>query len=186
MPRARPVDSSYVLLERTVGGRWPQPSGPKRRRETALLASTYARKRHSRPLANLLRPPPPPRRNGSELQRSAPREFAQQKLHEEQQPAEADAASASKRRMYRRFSCVGGGGLRALAADWESRFGALVDANRRALMSVKPKSLPTRFGGSERIRRCVKYPNLPRLLAARYTGNRRFSRTPVLLPICGR
>jgi hypothetical protein len=37
---------------------------------------------------------PPTRRNGSQLQRSAPREFAQQKLHEEQQPAEADAADA--------------------------------------------------------------------------------------------
>jgi hypothetical protein len=60
------------------------------------LASTTARKRHSRHLANLLRPPPP-RRNCSELQRSASREFAQQKLHEEQQPAEADAAEASKR-----------------------------------------------------------------------------------------
>jgi hypothetical protein len=36
----------------------------------------------------------PPRRNGSELQGAAPREFAQQKLHEEQQPTSADAADA--------------------------------------------------------------------------------------------
>ena len=38
---------------------------------------------------------PPTRRNGSELQRPAPREFAPQKLHEEQQATSLDAAADS-------------------------------------------------------------------------------------------
>ena len=37
---------------------------------------------------------PNPRRIGSKLQRTAPREFTRQKLHQEQQVAEADAACA--------------------------------------------------------------------------------------------
>jgi hypothetical protein len=65
--------------------------------ESASAASAYASKRHFQPVPKALRSLPPPRRNGSELQRSAPREFAPQKLREEQQLASADATYAPSR-----------------------------------------------------------------------------------------